>query len=94
MKINFKKINIIWGINLIVFAFVVFLGIEQAGKGAEISKIEKELETQISLKRDLSEQIFNSGSENKLGDVSADQGFSKPSKVVYMNSEEVSLTLK
>lgn len=89
-----KKINIIWSINLISFAFVVFLGIEQAGKGAEISKIERDLETQIVLKRELSEKIFNSGSESKLTDGVTDHGFIKPSKIVYFNSEEVSLTLK
>jgi hypothetical protein len=89
-----KKINIIWSINLIVFAFVVFLGIEQAGKGAEISKIERDLESQVVLKRELSEKIFRSGSENKLTDENVDHGFIKPSKIVYFNSEEASLTLK
>lgn len=87
-----KKINIIWGINLILFVAVVFLGIEQAGKGAEISNLESQLEASNEQKRELSEVIFNSGN-NTVAEVS-DLGFIKPTQVYYFNSIDSVASLK
>ena len=58
-----KKLKIILGINLVLFASLVFLGIEQAGRGAEIAKLEDELETASTQKMNLSEGIFSQNSE-------------------------------
>ena len=90
-KINMK---LVWGINLILFICVVFLGIEQAAKGADISKLESQLETISTQKTELTENIFKSGNDVKLTDNAINLGFAKPLTVYYFNSEEVSLTLK
>ena len=83
---NFK---FLWAINLVVFAFVVFLGIEQAGKGAEISSLENKIEESVIYKRDLSEKIFN----NEKGDIAEDVvnslGYVKPTEVYYFKTDEV-----
>lgn len=92
--IYMKKINIIWGINLMLFVAVVFLGIEQASRAADISNLENKLETISIQKRDLTENIFRSGSDTKLTDNAADLGFVKPSKVFYFNSIDAVASLK
>ena len=81
-----RKINYVWIINLVLFAGVVFLGIEQAGRGAEISNLENKIELFSIEKRDLSENIFNSGSENNLSLNASESGFVKPSMVLYFDS--------
>lgn len=84
-----QKISYIWAINLILFATVVFLGIEQAGKGAEISNLENKIELLVTEKRDLSEEIFDSGSDTKIDKQSEELGFVKPTDVYYLKTEEV-----
>ena len=81
-----RKINFLWVINLVLFAGVVFLGIEQAGKGAEISLLEDRLEVKSIEKRDQSEKIFNSGDENALYLNASESGYVKPSNIVYFDS--------
>lgn len=78
--------NYIWAINLILFAGVVFLGIEQAGRGADISLLEDNLENVSIQKRELAEKIFITGSEVSLANNASDSGFIKPSNVYYFNS--------
>jgi hypothetical protein len=82
-----RKINYIWVINLLLFVAVVVMGIDQAGKGATISSLERKLESISVSKRELTENIFNSGSEDKLTNTE-ELGFAKPSKVLYFNSIE------
>lgn len=84
-----QKISYIWAINLILFATVVFLGIEQAGKGAEISNLENKIELLVTEKRDLSEGIFDSGSDTKIDKQSEELGFAKPTNIYYLKTEEV-----
>jgi len=91
LKINQK---IFWGVNLILFIGVVFLGIEQAGRGADISNLEDQLETTLIQKRELSENIFDSGDETKLSDTATNLGYIKPSKVYYFNSIDSVASLK
>jgi len=83
------KGRLIWIVNLVLFITVVFLGIEQAGRGAEIAKLEDEFEIASSVKRDLSEEIFSVNSDTKIEDLALDLGFTKPTKVYYFNSEDV-----
>ena len=89
-----KKINIIWGINLILFVAVVFLGIEQAGRAADISDLENKLEAISIEKRDLTENIFRSGSDTKITNSASDLGFAKPSQVYYFNSIDSVASIK
>ncbi len=89
-----RKIKYIWIINLVLFGAVVFLGIEQAGRGAEISSLENKIEDSNTVKRELSEKIFKFGTEDKIDESGVALGFNKPGKIVYFNSEDVSLTLR
>lgn len=84
-----KKINILWGINLILFVAVVFLGIEQASRGADISILERKIDTSISQKRELSEQIFNTSSDSKIVEKSNELGFIKSTDVYYFKTDDV-----
>lgn len=89
-----RKINYIWAINLILFIAVVFLGIEQAGRGADISELEDRLASSSIQKRDLSENIFNTENGSKTLSNASDSGFVKPSKVYYFNSIDAVASLK
>ena len=80
-----RKINYLWALNLAIFIAVVFLGIQQAGKGADISNLEKKLESVSKSKSELSETIFNNQKEDKQSKI-LELGFAKPSKVLYFNS--------
>jgi len=84
-----KKINkITWFINLSLFAFVVFLGIEQAGMGAEIVKLENNLEKSSATKQKLTDLVF--ASNNKYGNEETllSLGFMKPVNVYYFDTED------
>ncbi len=82
-KINYK---LIWIVNLILLVGVVFLGIEQASRGVEISNLEDKLENSVIAKRELSENIFEKGEGTKNSEDVIKLGFAKPSKVLYFNS--------
>ena len=90
-KINQKTF---WGVNLLLFIGVVFLGIEQAGRGADISNLEDQLEIRLIEKREIAENIFNSGNEIKLSDNAINLGYSKPSKVYYLDPIDSVASLK
>lgn len=89
-----RKVKLVWGVNLLLFAGLVFLGIEQAGRGAEISSLENKIEASNNIRRELSERIFKFGEEDKIAEVGTNLGYTKPTKVLYFNSEDISLTLR
>lgn len=89
-----RKINYLWVINLILFIGVVFLGIQQAGRGADISKLENKLASISIQKRDLSENIFSSENDSKVINNASDSGFVKPSKIYYFNSIDTVASIK
>lgn len=80
-----QKNKIIWFVNLILFIGVVFVGIEQAGKGAEVAKFEKEFEFAVSNRQKLSDQMY---SDEKILD-----NFVKPTIVYYFDVEKVTANL-
>lgn len=86
---SLRKINYLWAINLILFIGVVVLGIEQAGRGAEISYLENKIELQIIEKRNLSEEIFNSGTNLASVESAESLGYLKPSEVFYFKTENI-----
>ncbi len=88
-----RKINYLWVLNLILFVGVVVLGIEQAGKGAEISRLETQIENGIVFKRDLAEEIFKNESDTKITSNIETLGFIKPSNVYYFKTENVFASL-
>ena len=85
-----KKIiirNIIWAANTLLLVTVVFLGIEQGGIGAQIRKTDDVLETQDSVKREISEKIYESqevDSNKKIEEL----GFVKPINILYFDTED------
>lgn len=83
------KINYVWVLNLILFATVVFLGIEQAGKGAQISNLESKIESSFIQKRALSEGVFNLSSDTKIAQQSEELGFAKPTDIYYFKTEDL-----
>lgn len=91
-----RKTNYLWALNLILFIGVVVLGIEQAGRGAEISNLENKIEDAVVLKRDLSEAIFRNESETKIAGNIDSLGFVKPTNVYYFKTENIfaSLTVR
>lgn len=89
---NIKVNKLIWVVNLIMFVSVVYLGIEQGSKGADIAKLESDIENQISAKRDLTEQIFTHDQGDNQVNL-ADLGFVKPSKILYFDTEEATAKL-
>ncbi|HLD91864.1 MAG TPA: hypothetical protein VI795_00545 [Patescibacteria group bacterium] len=85
-----KKIimrNIIWTINTLLLIVVVFLGIEQGGIGAQVRKIDENLENQDDVKREISEKIYENqelGNNQKIQEL----GFVKPENILYFDTEE------
>ncbi|MBL7036963.1 hypothetical protein ISR94_03995 [Candidatus Microgenomates bacterium] len=82
---NTKKI-LIWSINIALFVTVVYMGIAQAGLGAEMAKLEDELVLQSEKKHQMSESILLGNSSSSFTQKSEDLGFMKPEKVVYIDS--------
>jgi hypothetical protein len=79
--------NMIWIVNTLLLVVVVFLGIEQGGIGAEVRKIDDTLENQDSIKREISEKIY----ENHMADNNQkiqELGFIKPINILYFDTEE------
>lgn len=87
--IPMSKVRYLWAINLIMLIAVVFLGIEQAGKGAMISNLENKIEEQVILKRSLSEDIFNNDSSLASIKNAESLGYIKPSKMYYFKTENI-----
>lgn len=83
------KIKILWIINLLLLTFVVYMGIEQAGKGAEIAKMERETSLVNENIHKLSETILETSSSSKLDTSAIELGFVKPQTVIYVNSDDV-----
>ncbi len=79
--------NIIWTINTLLLIVVVFLGIEQGGIGAQVRKIDENLENQDDVKREISEKIYENqelGNNQKIQEL----GFVKPENILYFDTEE------
>lgn len=83
-----QKIKILWLVNLILFIGVVFIGIEQAGMGAEIAKLERNLEKTTVIKQQLTDAIFESNDNLSKEDTFLTLGFSKPVNVFYFNTAD------
>lgn len=84
-KINKKKF-LIWSLNVILFIGVVLSGIAQAGKGAEISSLESQVNDLIDEKHNLSENILIGNTEVGSSEKQEKLGFIEPENVVYIDS--------
>lgn len=63
------------------------MGIEQGGIGAEIRKIDKTLENQNVIKRNISEKIYENQEVDNNKKIE-ELGFMKPLNVLYFDTEE------
>lgn len=88
-----RKINIIWALNLLLFVGVVVLGIEQAGRGADISNLERKIENSTVLKRDLSEKIFSNESDDRIISDIQNLGYVKPTEILYFKTDDIFASL-
>lgn len=90
-QIEKKRLSVkaLWFVNLFIFAFVVFLGIEQSGKAAVISNLEDKIEEKTVYRRDLSEEIFKVDTDEKVSLTGEDLGFVKPTEVHYFKTDDV-----
>ena len=64
------------------------MGIEQAGRGAEIAKLEDSLEKAVLSKQQLTDAIFASNKRLENKDDLLSLGFVKPATVYYFNTED------
>ncbi len=88
-----KKLpRIIWILNLLIFTLCVYLGIEQAGKGAIVSIQEDKIGALTEERQKLSDSVFVMGRDDELSEKANDLGFVKPSKLVYFNQIDEALT--
>lgn len=83
------KNKFIWILNITLFAAIVFMGVDQAGKGAEIAHMEKEIKTLTEAKNNISEQILLTASSDKIELKASDLGFVKPTAILYVDSQDV-----
>lgn len=89
---NTKKI-IVWGINAILFVAVVYMGITQAGQGAEISVLDDQMIALVEEKHNLSEKILLGNSTTSVSEKSESLGFAKPENIVYIDSKDLYASL-
>lgn len=83
------KTKILWLTNISLLALVVFMGIEQAGRGAEIAKMETETRLINDNIHKISEAILVTSSSAKLDTSAVELGFVKPQNVIYVDSKDV-----
>lgn len=86
-KLKSKKM--LWFINFVMFTLVVFLGIQQGGKGAEIAKMEDELKNLQLSRQNYLENILLVASNDQIEKKAVELGFNKPSSMVYIDSIDV-----
>lgn len=82
---NYKKI-ITWSVNMALFVSVVYMGITQAGLGAEMTQLEDQMIIVSEKKHQMSESILLGNSTTSFSEKSEGLGFSKPQEVVYIDS--------
>jgi len=88
-----RKVKIFWFLNAILFAVIVFMGINQAGKGAEIVDYEKRYRDLEKESTGYEEKIFNLTSFEVTDKLSQDLGYSKPESFLYIDNPETFASL-
>ena len=83
------KTKILWITNLSLLAVVVFMGIEQAGMGAELAKMERDTHLVNENIHKISETILITSSSAKLDTSAVELGFVKPQSIIYIDSNDV-----
>ncbi len=87
-KINFNlksfKVYFLGGICAVLAVLSIFMTIESATSGAEVSEIQKEQALLMSQQQDLQEALVSNLSVNSLQEKSSELGFTKISNLVYV----------
>lgn len=91
-KINNKRTNIgktlLWLLLSVFVVANVYLSIDSATSGAEMSYLEDRERSLYEEKNSLSEQLLKTASLKQVEYQAAELGFNKSSSVVYLNTEE------
>lgn len=72
-------------VNLLLFMAIVYMGIMQAGMGAQIVNIQKETALHDEKHQQLTDSIFNSNNLNVSDDQLLSMNFKKPSDIYYFD---------
>lgn len=84
-----KKHNyILIGLFLVLSVSSIFMTIETATSGMEVSKLQKNEALLLTQKRDLQESLVKTLSVSELSEKSADLGFTKAENLVYVSASE------
>lgn len=84
-----KQKKLIWGVNAVIFAAVVFFGIEQASLGTTVSSLEGKVEDEIIKRQQVSESIYALSTSENIEEKAQTLGFVKPDNIIYLKSDEV-----
>lgn len=88
MKI-LKSSKTVWTLNFVLLASVVFLGIQQGGKGAELAKMENELKNIQIAKHSYTEAMLVSSNTDQISQKAMELGFGKPIATVYIDGQDM-----
>jgi len=88
-KFNLKPVIVV--VMAVALVSSVILSIELATSGAEISKLEGQEADLISQNNDLTQKIVKGSSLSGVEEKSQELGYSKPSKIIYLNSTEAQM---
>lgn len=87
-KNNMKKQNLLWVFLSLLVTANVYLGINYATSGVEISHLEDQEKSMNDEKSSLSEQLLRSASLKQVEYKAVEMGFGKPTSILYLNGEE------
>lgn len=88
-KNNMKKQNLLWlFLSLLLVVANVYLGINYATSGVEISHLEGQEKSINNEKSSLSEQLLRMASLKQVEYKAVEMGFGKPTSILYLNAEE------
>lgn len=87
-----KKINLLkpvfWAIIFAIFAGSIFMAVDLATSGAEISSLESQVAALTQRNRELTAEIIKNSSVSEVDVASSDLGFNKPEKTVYLTPNQ------
>lgn len=89
MKKSIKLTKIVWIVNFSMLAFVVFFGIQQGGKGADMAKMESEIRQIQANKQNYIETMLVSSNTEQIAQKALELEFTKPVATVYIDSQDV-----
>lgn len=88
VNINFKNAKLMWIWVILFIGIQVFFTIQTATSGTTLAALEREEEELAKEKKLLSEKLIESSSLTAMGKKSAELGFVKPAKTLYVNADD------